>query len=85
MATRRVKGQGEGAPKATSGGKPARTRNGRMVAAPGATAGSSTPTTDEIRLRAYQIYLERGGAHGLDWNDWFVAEQQLMGPRSSPS
>jgi hypothetical protein len=85
MAARRVKGQEERAPKATSGSKPARARNGRTVKGPETTAVSATPTTDEIRLRAYQIYVERGAAHGLDWNDWFVAERQLMASRSSPS
>ena len=36
-----------------------------------------TPTTEEIQLRAYAIYVERGGIHGLDTDDWLQAEREL--------
>lgn len=36
------------------------------------------PTREEIELRAYQIYLERGGAHGQDMEDWLQAERELL-------
>jgi len=35
------------------------------------------PTFEEIELRAYQIYVERGGAHGYDVDDWVQAEHEL--------
>jgi Protein of unknown function (DUF2934) len=35
------------------------------------------PTREEIQLRAYQIYLERDGAHGHDVDDWLEAEREL--------
>jgi Protein of unknown function (DUF2934) len=35
------------------------------------------PTREEIQLRAYQIYLERDGAHGHDVDDWLQAEREL--------
>jgi hypothetical protein len=35
------------------------------------------PTNEEIELRAYQIYIERGGAHGQDVEDWLRAESEL--------
>ena len=35
------------------------------------------PTQEEIELRAYQIYFERGGAHGHDVDDWLEAEREL--------
>jgi Protein of unknown function (DUF2934) len=35
------------------------------------------PSEDDIRHRAYQRYLERGGAHGADFDDWVHAEQEL--------
>jgi hypothetical protein len=38
---------------------------------------SLEPSEDEIRLRAYQRYLERGGEHGRDFDDWVAAEQEL--------
>ena len=31
----------------------------------------------DIRQRAYEIYLERGGVDGLEENDWFQAEKEL--------
>jgi hypothetical protein len=35
----------------------------------------------EIRNRAYEIYLERGAHHGYDVEDWLRAEREL---RESP-
>ena len=35
------------------------------------------PTDEDIRARAYQMYLERGGYHGLDFDDWVRAEREL--------
>ena len=31
----------------------------------------------EIESRAYEIFLERGSAHGHDLDDWLHAEQEL--------
>ena len=36
------------------------------------------PTREEIEFRAYQIYVERGGAHGQDVDDWLQAERELV-------
>jgi hypothetical protein len=35
------------------------------------------PNEDEIRSRAYQRYLERGGGDGQDFDDWLEAEREL--------
>jgi DUF2934 family protein len=35
------------------------------------------PTDEDIRARAYEMYLERGGHHGLDFDDWVRAEREL--------
>ena len=35
------------------------------------------PTADDIRVRAYHRYLERGGGHGMDFEDWLEAEREL--------
>jgi hypothetical protein len=32
---------------------------------------------EEIRRRAYQIYLERGGQPGRELDDWLQAEREL--------
>jgi hypothetical protein len=34
-------------------------------------------TTGEIATRAYQLFIERGGQHGRDMEDWLRAEQEL--------
>lgn len=36
------------------------------------------PTSEEIALRAYQIFLERNGAPGTPLDDWTRAERELM-------
>ena len=32
----------------------------------------------EIRRRAFEIHLERGGIHGCDLDDWMQAERELL-------
>ena len=47
-------------------------------------AGSAVrrPTPAEIAVRAYEIYLERGGGHGHSLEDWLQAERELSaGPK----
>ena len=41
-----------------------------------------TPTAEEIQLRAYEIYVERGGIHGFDTDDWLQAELELSAPNT---
>lgn len=36
------------------------------------------PTDEEIRMRAYHRYLERGGGHGMDFEDWLEAKRELQ-------
>jgi hypothetical protein len=31
----------------------------------------------EIRQRAFEIYMERGGIHGCELDDWLQAEREL--------
>ena len=35
------------------------------------------PSYEEIQRRAYEIYIERGGIHGQDLEDWLQAEREL--------
>jgi hypothetical protein len=35
------------------------------------------PSDEDIRVRAYHRYLERGAAHGSDFDDWVEAEKDL--------
>lgn len=41
------------------------------------TSMSSEPSEEDIRMRAYQKFLERGGEHGRDVTDWIDAEREL--------
>jgi hypothetical protein len=34
-------------------------------------------TQEEIELRAYEIYLKRGGKNGSALDDWLAAEKEL--------
>src|SRR5262245_44520060 len=38
---------------------------------------ASEPSEEDIRLRAYQRYLERGRHDGADFDDWLEAEAEL--------
>ena len=42
---------------------------------------ASEPSEEDIRNRAYQRFLERGGGHGMDFEDWLEAERELKGSR----
>jgi Protein of unknown function (DUF2934) len=44
--------------------------------------GSTQPlqTHDAIARRAYELYVQRGGEPGRDWEDWFAAERDLRSP-----
>ena len=44
----------------------------------------SAPTHEEVALRAYEIYLERGGTPGDALADWTRAERELLDKNSKP-
>jgi hypothetical protein len=41
-------------------------------------AAKDAPTPEEIRQRAFEIHVERGGIHGYDLDDWLQAERELQ-------
>jgi Protein of unknown function (DUF2934) len=41
-------------------------------------AASSTSLEEEIRIRAYQLYEERGYTPGHENEDWLVAEREIL-------
>lgn len=57
---------------------------GSLPAEKKASAAKSAPTHEEIALRAYEIYLERGGARGDALQDWTRAERELQKRNSKP-
>lgn len=42
------------------------------------------PTSEEIALRAYHIFLERNGAPGNPLEDWTRAERELLEAPAKP-
>ena len=52
-------------------------RTTRTTHSTSATAGH--PTEEQIRRRAYEIYIARGGSGGNPDSDWRQAEQELRG------
>jgi hypothetical protein len=38
----------------------------------------NVPTPEEIRQRAYEIHIERGGFYGCDMDDLLQAERELQ-------
>lgn len=47
-------------------------------------AAKTKPTSEEIALRAYHIYLERGGTPGNAFEDWTRAERELHEQTKKP-
>ena len=41
-------------------------------------------SADRVAVRAYELYLARGGSDGRDFDDWLAAERELSsGPSQS--
>jgi hypothetical protein len=38
----------------------------------------AVPESQAIASRAYELFVQRGGQHGHDWEDWFNAQRQLV-------
>ena len=55
------------------------TQSARGAATGGEPMTVPEPSEQEIRTRAYLRYLERGGSHGNDFQDWLDAERELKG------
>ncbi len=55
-----------------------KTKNGSLPMVRKPQAAGIHPTTEEIALRAYHIYLERGDAPGDALEDWTRAERELQ-------
>ena len=36
------------------------------------------PPESDIAKRAYQLFIERGGEHGRDMDDWLSAQRELL-------
>jgi hypothetical protein len=43
------------------------------------------PSNDSIAQRAYELFVERGGDHGRDVEDWLRAERDLSAATAKPA
>jgi len=75
-----VKGDKTSAPKAVKAASKVGTMPAAEGASKGASKGASTtaPTHEEIAKRSFELFLERGGEHGHDADDWARAEAELL-------
>ena len=48
-----------------------------VASPPAAESAPERPSAEAITRRAYELFLERGGAHGNDVDDWVRAELEL--------
>ena len=39
------------------------------------------PLEEQIRRRAHEIWLQRGGQDGSEMDDWLQAEQEILGSK----
>ena len=62
-----------------SNAAPAEARMSPMIQQPhpGSQQMVSIPS-EEIAMRAYELFVARGGAHGSDLDDWLLAESELV-------
>jgi DUF2934 family protein len=71
------------APRSTSKRAVASMRAGAASAQESIERPNGQPTEEDVRIRAYHRYLERGAAHGNDIEDWVEAEKELKVGRQS--
>lgn len=76
-------------PKKENGAHP-ENGNGAAIAPPVTAASAMAtdnqampPIEEKIRVRAYEIYLERGGDGGSPEQDWFRAMEEICGRQPS--
>ncbi|PYT48629.1 MAG: hypothetical protein DMG44_13990 [Acidobacteria bacterium] len=62
----------------------ATTKNGSSPKVAKSRAARKSAAPEDIALRAYQIYLERGGAPGNPLDDWTRAERELLATNGKP-
>ena len=63
----------------TTTGQPRRRRGGTTRTPAASESADATNLADSVARRAFELFLERGGVHGHDLDDWLAAERQLRG------
>jgi hypothetical protein len=50
----------------------------RRASPPRRQTATRLPTEIDIAARAYQLFIQRGGEHGRDLDDWLIAKDELL-------
>jgi hypothetical protein len=45
--------------------------------------GSASTAEQEVRVRAYELYQQRGGEEGHETEDWLQAEREIAGEQGT--
>jgi len=61
---------------------PKQKRVGQFQSAPTIHTPKLPPSLEQIRQRAHEIYLARGGAAGRELDDWLQAGRELQGGKN---
>ena len=64
-------------PKRNPAGEPQASDAGKAIATAEPHPERHEPSEEDIRVRAYFRYLERGGSHGASHDDWTEAKKDL--------
>lgn len=83
IATQLVTSQGNPMAKRTTRSRTTTTSNNSVTRDTRSDSMASEPSEEDVRMRAYRRYLERGGADGQDFDDWLQAERELKAPSRS--
>ncbi len=62
--------------------KPTKTEVSRGMGPGAAFPNTPAPSEDQIRQRAFEIFMARGGAPGNELADWLQAERELYARRT---
>ena len=77
---------GENARPGMSGGEQreeAAAGSGQGASEGGQARGGASDMEDEVRRRAYELYVARGGEPGREFDDWYAAEREVRGRRAA--
>lgn len=70
--------------RSSAGTKRARQSEGKTPQQTQSSTGEVPQLHERIAVRAFEFFEKRGKQDGRDWEDWFRAEQEVLGGRMGP-
>jgi hypothetical protein len=61
-----------------AGRAPVVPKKSKAVSLPSEQLTNELPLVEQIRLRAHEIFLQRGGQDGTELEDWLQAEEEIL-------